>query len=84
LKVENIGSTPASRSKPFEGPLIFNPASFLTSKEPQAAIISQVIAAFFWGTASISYEIEKSNQNLQGIQKSLESRSRKMEECDMQ
>jgi hypothetical protein len=37
LKVKNIGSIPASRSKPFERPLIFKPASFLTSKEPQAA-----------------------------------------------
>ena len=31
-----------SRNKPSEGPLIFNPASFLTSKEPQAALVSRV------------------------------------------
>jgi len=77
LKVENIGSIPASRSKPFEGPLIFNPASFLTPKEPQAAIISEVITGSFWGTASISIKMIRTY-------KSLESRSRKMEECDMQ
>jgi len=47
--------------------------------------ISQVITAFFqWGKRPISYEVEKNNQNLQGIQKSLQSCSRKMEECDMQ